>query len=325
MECAVPKRRKRRREEGEEVVVEGKRKEVVVEEKRKEEGEDVVVEGKRKREEGEEGVVEGKRKREGGEEVVEARRRKEEGVMVDVKRRREDVAEGKRRREDREGRRKGEELTANKQRDEDRKPVKGKERRERSEGNGGGGGVGMEDKQLTNIVHEGVSGDGNNGESEKLCVAMLPEVSEPSHNLLPSTPPPPIQLGGGGLRPCLEPAPAQPERVSALQHFTPGAVLLRAGLSPSLAGSEILALATDVVSRHLREVPSVGSERWCAAASRGWANATLLQSSSLPPFPLGGDLGPHPRALTALADFALRRRLLRKEVGLKQLCCVCGR
>ena len=334
---------KRRKEEGEGVMGEGKR--------RREEGEGVMGEGvtgegKRRREEGV-----GKRRREEGEGVMgegvtgEGKRRREEGVG---KRRREEgegvmgegvTGEGKRRRDEGEGKRRREEgegvMGEGKRKKEEGEGVTG-ERRRKEEGEGrrrreDGGDVIEEDQQKD----RGGSGEDLQQSREPALAESSDEELKPCPDagawpeLLPGSPP--LSHGSQGAEPltvqtrALEGA-GPPKRVPALRRFSRGALLLQVGVSPSLAGPELFLAASDVASQQLHAQKTVLSESVLkdpfAGPSLGSASASLVQRE-LQRSSLLTDLGPCRRVLTASADFALRRRLLRKEVRGPAGCCHC--
>lgn len=121
---------------------------------------------------------------------------------------------------------------------------------------------------------------------------------------------------------ALIPAKPAPVTTSALERFTPASTFARIGVSASLAGPKLFAKISGVVSEHLRkeqqlllssdkavnvlpdsvvESPFGGSVVASAGASRlqGQREWTGILS----------DVGPCRRALTAAADFAMRRKL----------------
>ena len=118
---------------------------------------------------------------------------------------------------------------------------------------------------------------------------------------------------------ALIPAKPAPVATSALERFTPGATFAKIGVSHSLAGPKLFTKISSLVSEHLRkeqlsssetanvlpdsvvENPFGGAVVASAASSRlkeqqEWTN--ILR-----------DIGPCRRALTASADYAMRRKL----------------
>ncbi|RXN02869.1 zinc finger CCCH domain-containing 13-like protein [Labeo rohita] len=111
----------------------------------------------------------------------------------------------------------------------------------------------------------------------------------------------------------LMPKQKQEPRASgaALLRFTPGAVLLRAGVSRRLAGPQFLARVKEVCSRELEDPKDadkllehdLGALNM-AAYNRRMERANLLRS-----------LGPCCKALCARRDIAIRRQLLKNDKG----------
>lgn len=118
-----------------------------------------------------------------------------------------------------------------------------------------------------------------------------------------------IDVDWSSLMPKQKQEPRTPG--AALLRFTPGAVLLRAGVSRRLAGPQLLARVKEVCSRELEDPKDadklleydLGALNM-AAYNRRMERANLLRS-----------LGPCCKALCARRDIAIRRQLLKNDKG----------
>uniref|UniRef100_A0A3B5N137 Zinc finger CCCH-type containing 13 n=1 Tax=Xiphophorus couchianus TaxID=32473 RepID=A0A3B5N137_9TELE len=98
---------------------------------------------------------------------------------------------------------------------------------------------------------------------------------------------------------------------AALLRFTPGAVLLRAGISKRLAGPELLEQVKEVCKSELDDPKDTDKlfEHDLGALNMAAVNRRVERAGLL------SNLGPCCKALCARRDFAIRRQLLKNEKG----------
>lgn len=101
---------------------------------------------------------------------------------------------------------------------------------------------------------------------------------------------------------------------AALLRFTPGAVLLRAGISKRLAGPELLEQVKEVCKSELDDPKDADKlfEHDLGALNMAALNRRVERAGLL------RNLGPCCKALCARRDFAIRRQLLKNEKGLSK-------
>ncbi|XP_055771693.1 zinc finger CCCH domain-containing protein 13-like [Salvelinus fontinalis] len=99
---------------------------------------------------------------------------------------------------------------------------------------------------------------------------------------------------------------------AALLRFTPGAVLLRAGVSKRLAGPELLERVREVCKKELDDPKDADKlfEHDLGALNKAALNRKVERAGLL------RNLGPCCKALCARRDMAIRRQLLKNEKGL---------
>lgn len=123
-------------------------------------------------------------------------------------------------------------------------------------------------------------------------------------------PPDVIDVDWSSLMPKQKQEPR--EAGAALRRFTPGAVLLRAGISKRLAGPELLEQVKEVCKSELDDPKDLDKlfEHDLGALNMAALNRRVERAGLL------SNLGPCCKALCARRDFAIRRQLLKNEKGL---------